>query len=163
MDSKSGTKVMFALAGSMIWMLQILGIAIHIFAIPVVSESLSKEFVEYQGDRPTIQLLLSGLVAAGQIVLAIVWVLLRRVTRNTLLVKSSSAWVTALSGCAFGLAVLLLALMIWLIAQNTLPPFVSAGLLTGMLVSSIVGLVTASLNGVLKEATDARLELASVI
>ena len=160
---KKNSRTMFLVAGSMIWLLQILGIMIHIFAIPVVSESLSKEFVEYSGDGPAIQLLLSGLLAAGQIALAIVWVLLRRVAKQTLLVKSSSTWVSALSVTAFGLAAIFLALMIWLILQNTLPPFVSAGLLTGILISSIVGLVTASLNGVLKDATEARLELESVI
>jgi len=160
---KKNSRTMFLVAGSMIWLLQILGIMIHIFAIPVVSESLSKEFVEYSGDGPAIQLLLSGLVATGQIALAIVWVLLRRVTKQTLLVKSSSTWVLALAGTAFGLAAIFLALMIWLILQNTLPPFASAGLLTGILISSIVGLVTASLNGVLKDATEARFELESVI
>jgi len=160
---KKNSRTLFFIAGAMIWLLQLLGIAIHIFAIPAVSQSLSNEFVEYSGDALTIQFLLSGIVALGQIVLAIVWVLLRRVVNQTLLAPSSSTWVRYLSIAAFALASVLLALMIWLITQNTLPPFVSAGLLTGMLISSIVGLVTASLNGVLKDATEARLELESVI
>ena len=160
---RTAQDIKVTIAGGLIWFLQFLGLLIHSFAIPQISQSLANTFTEYSSSQVLIQVMMSSLLAVGQVVLAIIWLLMRRVNRNQLLEEQSSNWVSALSAGSFTLGALFASLMGWLISKNTLPPFLAIGLLIAIAVSCIVGLVSASLNGVLKQATQAQLELEGVI
>jgi hypothetical protein len=72
-------------------------------------------------------------------------------------------WVKALTLTTFGLAVSLLAIILWLNSKNTLPPLVGAALVSGTLLALAVGFVTLTLASLLKRATTAVEELEGVI
>ena len=156
-------RVVSNLAISMTWALVAFGLLLEIYAIPVVSQELASTYVEYSGERMTIQLLLSGLVVAGQASLVVIALLLSRIKDRALLEKSSANLAFILATTFLGVAALLFGLMQWLVMKNTLPPAIAIFLVVSILLSAIASLVTFSLTEVLKEATRARVELERVI
>jgi hypothetical protein len=150
-------------ASVIIWLLQGVGLLSITVLIPTLSQELAQRYEEYTGDQFLIQSLLSCIVIAGQLTLgAIAW-LLMRVKKSKLLDSRSSQAVRFLMGSLFAVSGLLAALLTWLIVKNTLPPSLLVGLSVSILLSAAAGFVVAALNRVLREATNARIELESVI
>ena len=150
-------------ASGLIWFLQFVAIVIHLVAIPANASGLAAMYVEYRGDQITIQILLSLIGVTGQVVLWAVWKLLQKIKTQTLLEQSSAKEVRLLAYGSFSFSAAFFALMVWLVTQNTLPPFLSGGIIIAMTIGVTVGLVTLALKQVLLEAIDARDELSGVI
>ena len=148
---------------SLIWVLVVIGLLVQIFVIPIVSNSLSQQFVEYSADAAIIATMLTAIVFVGQATLAFISLLLRRIRADELLTPNTNKWVNALALSLFVAAATFVFLMVWLTAKNTLPPSLAIVLLLAILVSVTVALVTLSLKGVLQEATAARIEMDAVI
>lgn len=147
----------------LIWVLISIGLAIQLFALPQISESLAQQYSEYSSDRTVIQVMLSSIVTVAQIVLALIWLLLSRIRTRTLIAQNTLKWVTTLAASLFVAAAAFSFLLAWLIAKDTLPPGLAAVLMLATLVSFTVAMVTISLKAVLREAVSTHLELQAVI
>lgn len=150
-------------AATVLGILIALGFAIHLFAIPALSQELASTYVEYRGDRVLIQWLLSSIVGFGQLALGVVVYLLIRLKGQRLLESSSASAVRLLIGALLGIAGAVAGLMGWLIAQNTMPPALLLLLVISICVALAVALVTVALLEVLREAIVSKEELAGVI
>lgn len=157
------TKLASNMAISMLSLVIVIGFLLHIFVIPILSQELEATYLEYRGDRLTIQFLLSGIVGFGQIALALVVYLLVRINRKLLLEPKSANAVRLLIGVFSALALGIACLLAWLIGQNTLPPALLIFLALSILLISTIALVVIALLAVLKEAIFNREELAGVI
>ena len=145
------------LANIAIWLLIVLGFAVHLAFVPAVTVELTATYSEYANDGLTIAALLIAPVAFGQILLILVFALLRRIHTDRMLTPQ------AFIADAYALAASGLALLTWLSVKNTLPPIILAILLVFTLLALTVALVTTSLLALLKNATAAKLELEEVI
>jgi hypothetical protein len=141
----------------------VIGFALHLVAIPVLSQELESRYVEYRGDRELIQWLLSSIVGFGQLALGVVVYLLLRLKRQRLLESSSANAVRLLIAALLGVAGTVVGLLGWLIAQNTMPPALLLLLVLSICVALAVALVTVALLEVLREAIVSKEELAGVI
>jgi hypothetical protein len=141
----------------------VIGFALHLVAIPVLSQELEYRYVEYRGDRELIQWLLSSIVGFGQLALGVVVYLLLRLKGQRLLESSSANAVRLLIAALLGVAGTVAGLLGWLIAQNTMPPALLLLLVLSICVALAVALVTVALLEVLREAIVSKEELAGVI
>jgi hypothetical protein len=141
----------------------VIGFALHLVAIPVLSQELEYRYVEYRGDRELIQWLLSSIVGFGQLALGVVVYLLLRLKGQRLLESSSANAVRLLIAALLGVAGTVVGLLGWLIAQNTMPPALLLLLVLSICVALAVALVTVALLEVLREAIVSKEELAGVI
>ena len=151
------------LANITIWLLIVLGFAVHLAFVPAVTVELTATYSEYANDGLTIAALLIAPVAFGQILLILVFALLRRIHTDRMLTPQAYKWVKFLITDAYALAASGLALLTWLSVKNTLPPIILAIFLVFTLLALTVALVTTSLLALLKNATAAKLELEEVI
>jgi hypothetical protein len=141
----------------------VIGFALHLVAVPVLSQELEYRYVEYRGDRELIQWLLSSIVGFGQLALGVVVYLLLRLKGQRLLESSSANAVRLLIAALLGVAGTVAGLLGWLIAQNTMPPALLLLLVLSICVALAVALVTVALLEVLREAIVSKEELAGVI
>ena len=151
------------LANFILWALIVLGFAIHLTFVPVISQSLATVYSEYANDELLISVLLSTPVAIGQVMLFLIFALLRRIHSDRMLTPQAFKWVKFLIADAYALALSGVAMLTWLSIKNTLPPAVLAVLLVCTLLALAVALVTTSLLALLKNATAAKQELEEVI
>ena len=145
------------------WLVVFVGVLAEAWVIPTLAKELGSYYQEYSGSEGLIQGLLSAIVVGGQLVFALVAILLGKIRRGSLVDSKSLTWV---SGLIVGLGVLgasFLALFGWLTAKNTMPPTVALALLLAILVVALLALVTSSLRQVLRDAIEARAELEGVI
>jgi hypothetical protein len=161
MHKNTNTSVTLATTG--IALLIFMGILVEVFAIPVNANSLQAQYSEYAGDAPVIDALLIGIVLFGQTTLVLVALLLSRISRRTLLSESAKRLVTFLMYSLGGVGVAFFALLLWLMAQNTLPPIVHIVIWVGILLAVIAALVIRTLRSVLSEAINNKTELEAVI
>ena len=161
MHKNTNTSVTLATTG--IALLIFMGILVEVFAIPVNANSLQAQYSEYAGDAPVIDALLIGIVLFGQTTLVFVAMLLSRISRRTLLSESAKRLVTFLMYSLGGVGVAFFALLLWLMAQNTLPPIVHIVIWVGILLAVIAALVIRTLRSVLSEAINNKTELEAVI
>jgi len=159
----SGIYLSAKIASAILWVLSGFGLLGIFILIPVLSAELSDQYVEYRGDKISIQLILSFLTACIVAVTVIIALLLRKVKQGNLLRESSKPEVRALSITFFTLAISIIILFVWLSNQNTMPPGLVLILFGGFAVSVAAGLTTRSLSGVLVEAISNREELEEVI
>lgn len=159
----SKTPIARILANITIWLLIALGFAVHLAFVPAVIGQLTTTYSEYAADALVISALLVTPVALGQIMLFLVFALLRRIHSDRMLTASAFKWVKFLIADAYALAASGVALLTWLSIKNTLPPVILAILLVFSLLALAVALVTTSLLGLLKNATAAKQELEEVI
>jgi hypothetical protein len=150
-------------AASVLGLMIVIGFALHLVAIPVLSQELEYRYVEYRGDRELIQWLLSSIVGFGQLALGVVVYLLLRLKGQRLLESSSANAVRLLIAALLGVAGTVVGLLGWLIAQNTMPPALLLLLVLSICVALAVALVTVALLEVLREAIVSKEELAGVI
>ena len=150
-------------AASVLGLMIVIGFALHLVAIPVLSQELEYRYVEYRGDRELIQWLLSSIVGFGQLALGVVVYLLLRLKGQRLLESSSANAVRLLIAALLGVAGTVAGLLGWLIAQNTMPPALLLLLVLSICVALAVALVTVALLEVLREAIVSKEELAGVI
>ena len=148
---------------ALIALLIFIALLAQVFVLPLVSQSLSEEYSEYSQDKLSIQIMLSAIVAVGQIVLALVWLLLSRIRNRALISETTLKWVNALATSLFAAGATLTVLLGWLISKNTLPPGLAGVLVLAILVTCTVALVTISLRGVLREAINTQIEMQAVI
>lgn len=151
------------LANGILWALIVLGFAIHFTFVPVISQSLATVYTEFANDQLLIAILLATPVALGQVMLFLIFALLRRIHSDRMLTPQAFKWVRFLIADAYALAGSGIALWAWLAIKNTLPPSIFATLLVCTLLALAVALVTTSLLGLLKNATEAKRELEDVI
>lgn len=157
------TRLPRILANFILWALIVLGFAIHLTFVPVISQSLATVYSEYANDQLLISVLLSTPVALGQVMLFLIFALLRRIHSDRMLTPQAFKWVKFLIADAYALALSGVAMLTWLSIKNTLPPAVLAVLLVCTLLALAVALVTTSLLALLKNATAAKQELEEVI
>ena len=150
-------------AASVLGLMIVIGFALHLVAVPVLSQELEYRYVEYRGDRELIQWLLSSIVGFGQLALGVVVYLLLRLKGQRLLESSSANAVRLLIAALLGVAGTVAGLLGWLIAQNTMPPALLLLLVLSICVALAVALVTVALLEVLREAIVSKEELAGVI
>lgn len=160
---KSRTKFASNFAASVLGLLITIGFLLHFLIIPLLSEQLESTFVEYRGDRASIQALLSSIVALGQLALGVVIYLLIRLKGQRLLESSSAGAVRVLIASLLGVAGAVAGLLGWLVAQNTLPPALLLLLVLSIAIALAIALVTVALLEVLREAIASKDELAGVI
>ena len=147
----------------LLWTLIMMGLLVQLVVIPEIAVMLVEQYSEYKTDGNFIQLILSSIVLAGQLTLALIWFLLRRVWSQEIIKESTPKWVVLLSASLFLSSATTAILLVWLINKNTLPPFLFLSLLAFILLSLSAALVTASLQRVLREAIATRLEMDAVI
>jgi len=146
-----------------LWTLVLFGLVGVTLVVPIVSDSLAKQFTEYSNERWTIQALLSGPVILGIFLILEILLLLKLAKSNEMFSKSVFKWVRLLAGTGLALAASIAAIGIWLSYKNTLPPFVFLILVGSFLLVAAVSLVTMTLFGLLKRATSVTEELEGVI
>jgi Protein of unknown function (DUF2975) len=146
-----------------IWLLVGFGLFLELLIIPMVSQELPNRFTELAGDGILIQLNLTSITIAGQLILISISALLRRISNHELLSAAALGWVNTLVVSAMTLAALLILLFAWLTSQDATGPAVAFSLIGGILLVATLGLVTISLRSVLREAITNRLELEGVI
>ena len=140
-----------------------IGVLGLVFVIPATAQELARTYSEYAGDRNTIQLLLSVPTAITIVIFGEIIYLLVLVSRGKMLSFSTFKWVRLLGYSAAILAVSFVGLFGYLNYKNTLPPSIALAICVLMLFSAAVSLVTFSLLGLLKSATEAKLDLDGVI
>lgn len=154
----AGTSAIIALA--LIIAFGLLGL---LFVIPATTEGLVSTYSDYSGDQKVIQVLLSVPVALSIMIFSEIIFLLMRVGQNKMLTYAAFKWVRLLGYTAATLAVSFGALFGYLSFKNTLPPAVAIVILVLISFSLAVSLVTFSLLGLLRSATEAKLDLEGVI
>lgn len=156
-------RFIYMLASVVLWVLVLIGFAFHFAFVPALSHGINQEFEEFANDRWLIQGLITAPVIFGQILLLIIIFLLRRIRAEQMFSTSVYKWVRLLAVDALALAASFVTIFVWLNIKNTLPPAIGIVLLVAILLSLAVSLVTASLLGLLKKATDVSQELEGVI
>ncbi len=157
--NKLGTNTAIAI----LWLLIVFGLLFEIYLIPATSADLSARYTEFKGDGLSIGALLTCIVAFGQLVLALIAVLLRRISKSQLLHANTQKVVQLLSAVMFAVAGSCATLLGWLMNQNALPGAVFIGLVVSICLGAAAGLVLISLASVLREAIAAKTELEAVI
>jgi MFS family permease len=160
---KTIERLSYLFGSILLWLLFIIGALVAALIAPAISEFLTRTYSEYANDRLVIQLLLTTPVALGMLIVLTVLLLVRLVHKNQIMSNNAYKWVKALTLTTFGLAVSLLAIILWLNSKNTLPPLVGAALVSGTLLALAVGFVTLTLASLLKRATTNVEELEGVI
>lgn len=150
-------------ANAVIWLLILIGIPLLLFIVPLLAVELASAYSEFSNEGLAIMALIGTPVLLGQTLLVIVLVLLRRIRADRVFAAASYKWVKLLAWNAAALAVSFGAILVWLSAKNTLPPLVLATLLIATLLSLGVALVTATLFGILRQATAVTEELEGLI
>lgn len=151
------------LANITIWLIISSGMLFHFLFIPMLSQELPSDYVEFQGDGVLIQLFLSIITLAAQSALLAISFLLSRIVRGNLLSGTSINWVNVLASSCLTFSVLLIALLYWLTIQGAAGPAIALGLLGGALIGVVFTCVTLALKYVLKSAIANHLELEAVI
>ena len=157
------TKIASVGASAMLSLIVLFGILGLFLVIPSIAADLVGNYSEYSGDQALIQVLLSAPVVITIAVFGQVIALLRMLARNNMLSYSAFKWVKGLGYSAATLAVSFGALFSFLLWKNTMPPSIGFVIIVLILFSSAVSLVTFSLLGLLKSATETKLDLEGVI
>lgn len=157
------TKIASVGASAMLSLIVLFGILGLFLVIPSIAADLVGNYSEYSGDQALIQVLLSAPVVITIAVFGQVIALLRMLARNNMLSYSAFKWVKGLGYSAATLAVSFGALFSFLLWKNTMPPSIGIVIIVLILFSSAVSLVTFSLLGLLKSATETKLDLEGVI
>lgn len=157
------TKIASVGASVMLSLIVLFGILGLFLVIPSIAADLVGNYSEYSGDQALIQVLLSAPVVITIAVFGQVIALLRMLARNNMLSYSAFKWVKGLGYSAATLAVSFGALFSFLLWKNTMPPSIGIVIIVLILFSSAVSLVTFSLLGLLKSATETKLDLEGVI
>jgi hypothetical protein len=134
-----------------------------LFVIPATTTDLVQTYSDYSGDHILIQILLSAPTVIAIMILGEIIFLLLLVRQNKILKYSTFKWVLLLGYTSATLAASFGALFGYLNLKNTLPPGVAIVILALILLSLAVALVTFSLLGLLRSATEAKLDLEGVI
>jgi hypothetical protein len=131
--------------------------------IPATAADLVQTFSDYSGDQNLIQVLLSIPTFIAITIFCEIIFLLVLLGQNKMLTYSTFKWVRLLGYSAFTLAASFGSLIGYLEYKNTLPPGVAIVIIVLILFSLAVSLVTFSLLGLLRTATEAKLDLEGVI
>lgn len=131
--------------------------------IPATAADLVQTFSDYSGDQNLIQVLLSIPTFIAITIFCEIIFLLVLLGQNKMLTYSTFKWVRLLGYSAFALAASFGSLIGYLEYKNTLPPGVAIVIIVLILFSLAVSLVTFSLLGLLRTATEAKLDLEGVI
>jgi len=145
-----------------IWVLITVGILAGA-AVPLISAGLSEQYTEYSKDFWVITGLLIVPVLLAETLLAVILVLMRRIRKDQMFSPAAHRWVRVLSYNSAALSLSFASILAWLNAKNTLPPVIGLALLTAIFLPLAVALVTRTLLGLLKKATEASEELQGVI
>ena len=139
------------------------GILGLVFAIPATAAGLVRTYTDFSGDKDLIQILLSIPTAIAILIFCEIIFLLLLVSQNKMLTHSAYKWVRVLGYTTATLAVSFGLLFSYLSFKATLPPGIAIVILVLILFSLAVSLVTFSLLGLLRTATEAKLDLEGVI
>jgi hypothetical protein len=134
-----------------------------LFVIPATATDLVQTYSDYSGDQNVIQILLSVPTFMAIIIFGEIIFLLVLVGQNKMLTYSTFKWVRLLGYSALTLAVSFGSLFSYLGIKNTLPPGVAIVIIVLILFSLAISLVTFSLLGLLRTATEAKIDLEGVI
>lgn len=159
-----GKETLFArLANFTIWLLISFGMVFHFLFIPMLSRELPDNYVEFHGDGVLIQVFLSLITLAAQLVLLSISILLHRIVRGTLIKGTAIIWVNTLAVSSLTFSALLGALLFWLTSQEAAGPAVAFALIGAAMLGATITCVTLSLKYVLKDAIANQRELEAVI
>lgn len=150
-------------AGSVLWILILIGLGGLLILVPALAGELTSEFSQYQSDFMILAALLGLPVLIGLAILGLILVLLRRIRLDRMLAPASYGpirWLVLASALLAGSFALI---GVWLAVKNTLPPVIAIALAVFALVSLAVALVTNVLFGLLKQAVAHSDELREVI
>jgi hypothetical protein len=134
-----------------------------LFIIPAMTADLVQTYSDFDGDQGFIQALLSIPTGIALIIFAEIIQLLLLVRKNKMLTNATFKWVLLLGYTSATLAGSFGAIFGYLNFKNTLPPGVAIAIVVLILFSLSVSLVTFSLLGLLRTATEAKLDLEGVI
>jgi hypothetical protein len=134
-----------------------------LFVIPATATDLVQTYSDYSGDQNVIQILLSVPTFMAIIIFGEIIFLLVLAGQNKMLTYSTFKWVRLLGYSALTLAVSFGSLFSYLGIKNTLPPGVAIVIIVLILFSLAISLVTFSLLGLLRTATEAKIDLEGVI
>lgn len=151
------------LANFTIWLLISFGMVFHFLFIPMLSRELPDNYVEFHGDGVLIQVFLSSITLAAQLVLLSISILLHRIVRGTLINGTAIIWVNTLAVSSLTFSALLGALLFWLTSQEAAGPAVAFALIGAAMLGATITCVTLSLKYVLKDAIANQRELEAVI
>lgn len=151
------------LANFTIWLLISFGMVFHFLFIPMLSRELPDNYVEFHGDGVLIQVFLSLITLAAQLVLLSISILLHRIVRGTLINGTAIIWVNTLAVSSLTFSALLGALLFWLTSQEAAGPAVAFALIGAAMLGATITCVTLSLKYVLKDAIANQRELEAVI
>lgn len=151
------------LANFTIWLLISFGMVFHFLFIPMLSRELPDNYVEFHGDGVLIQVFLSSITLAAQLVLLSISILLHRIVRGTLINGTAIVWVNTLAVSSLTFSALLGALLFWLTSQEAAGPAVAFALIGAAMLGATITSVTLSLKYVLKDAIANQRELEAVI
>ena len=151
------------LANFTIWLAISFGMLFHFLFIPMLSRELPDNYVEFHGDGLLIQLFLSSITLAAQLVLLSISILLHRIAKGTLINRTAITWVNTLAFSCLAFSALLVALLFWLTSQEAAGPAVAFGLIGATMLGATITCVTLSLKYVLKDAISNQQELEAVI
>lgn len=150
-------------ASTVLWLLLLLGGFGLVVIVPALAFELASEFSQYQSDVFVLTLLLGTPVLIGVLILGLILILLRRVSKDQMLAPASYGWIRALVIASAGLAASFVTIGVWLTIKNTLPPVILLVLSALVLISLAVSLVTQALFGLLRKAVSQSEELNEVI
>jgi uncharacterized membrane protein len=150
-------------AVTLLTLLIMVGVFAEVIVIPVNANGLAARYSEFRGDAPIIDAFLTGIVVFGQAALVLIILLLRRIADHDLLTETASRTVGVLMWMLLGFGATFLVLLLWLMAQNALPPLVGIIICAGILVSCSAALIVRTLREVLAEAIHNKKELQAVI
>jgi len=150
-------------ANTVLWLLVLLGLFGLVIIVPAMAFELASEFSQYQSDVFVLTLLLGTPVLIGVLILGLILILLRRVSRDQMLAPTSYRWIRALVVSTAALAASFATIGVWLTMKNTLPPVILIVLSVLVLISLAVSLVTHALFGLLRKAVSQSEELNEVI
>lgn len=160
---KQYSRLSYFFASMAILLLLLLSAVAIFFVVPAIASLLSAQYSEYREAQILIQGLLTVPAVLTFAFLIQVQVLLRLVQKNKILSSKSQRSVTFLAVTGFGISVSIVAIYVWLICMNTLPPLVAIVLVAATLLALAVSFAILVLKELLEKATLAAEDLEGVI